>query len=48
LLERTGTEPGRGLHRLLPGEKKRGHQPVVDPAAASEDGADDIAIEARG
>ena len=33
--------------RLLPEEKKRGHQAVVIPPLP-EDGADDIAIEPRG
>ncbi|WP_442763700.1 ribosome-associated ATPase/putative transporter RbbA, partial [Malikia spinosa] len=48
LLERTGSPNlEEAFIRLLPEEKKRGHKPVVIPPLP-EDGADDIAIEAKG
>lgn len=48
LLERTGSQNlEEAFIRLLPEEKKRGHKPVVIPPLP-EDGADDIAIEAKG
>ncbi|HNP41981.1 MAG TPA: ribosome-associated ATPase/putative transporter RbbA, partial [Nitrospira sp.] len=48
LLERTGSPNlEEAFIRLLPEEKKRGHQAVVIPPLP-EDGADDIAIEAKG
>ena len=48
LLERTGSPNlEEAFIRLLPEEKKRGHQAVVIPPLP-EDGADDIAIEAEG
>ena len=48
LLERTGSPNlEEAFIRLLPEEKKRGHQAVVIPPLP-EDGADDIAIEAQG
>jgi len=48
LLERTGSPSlEEAFIRLLPEEKKRGHQAVVIPPLP-EDGADDIAIEAKG
>ena len=48
LLARTGSPNlEEAFIRLLPEEKKRGHQPVVIPPLP-EDGADDIAIEAKG
>lgn len=47
LLERTGSPNlEEAFIRLLPEEKKRGHKPVVIPPLP-EDGADDIAIEAK-
>ena len=48
LLARTGSPNlEEAFIRLLPEEKKRGHKPVVIPPLP-EDGADDIAIEAKG
>ena len=48
LLERTGSPNlEEAFIRLLPEEKKRGHQAVVIPPL-SDGGADDIAIEAQG
>ncbi|WP_449192114.1 ribosome-associated ATPase/putative transporter RbbA [Thauera sp.] len=48
LLERTGSPNlEEAFIRLLPEEKKRGHKPVVIPPLP-EDGADAIAIEAKG
>ena len=48
LLERTGSPNlEEAFIRLLPEEKKRGHQAVVIPPL-SDGGADDIAIEAKG